>query len=202
MDSCLRMADRHASDDVDHRLHDGVHPLTEAGDERPYSDEELATLREVVFPLAAGSDWRGAVEGQLPEPAGSMWFGVLDSYADGDLDRVLDVVHPEVVIEQPQIFPDARGYFGRRGMVEALLDWPLQWEHLTIEPKRLFGEVGEDGDQHVFAVATHRGLSKLAGVEVEAEIVWLFTYRDGLLTRWTMHMSVDDARAEAISPRG
>ena len=42
-------------------------------------------------------------------------------------------------------------------------------------------------------IAIHRGLSRRMGIEVEVEIVWLYTLRQGLLSRWQMFVSLDDA---------
>jgi hypothetical protein len=48
-------------------------------------------------------------------------------------------------------------------------------------------------DSRCVVRAIHHGRSRVADLEVEAEIVWLFTYEDGLMRRWDMFMSLDDA---------
>jgi ketosteroid isomerase-like protein len=180
---------------VDHRVYDGLRPLSEPGDERPYTDEELRVLREDVFPLAVQSDWRTLFEGERVEPIQTSLDRSYDAFLSGDVDAVLAMTSEDVVISQPEMLPGARTYRGRRGVVEAYLDWPLQWERLEVEPKQAFIEEGPGGEQYLFAVGIHRGLSKIAGIEVAAEITWLMTYRNGLMARWTMHTSLDDARA-------
>jgi ketosteroid isomerase-like protein len=184
---------------VDHRLHDGLRALTDPAETRPYTDEELATLRELLPASVEGQDWPSKFEGEMPPEVAEVMLRTFDAYVRGDIDALLRGVHPDVEIVQPKAFVDARTYSGHRGLVEALLDWPLQWEHLEIEPQRLFVEPAPGGGYRVFSVAIHRGHSHAAGIDVEAEVVWVNTYVDGLLTRWDMYMSLEEARAELDS---
>jgi ketosteroid isomerase-like protein len=117
----------------------------------------------------------------------------VDAYRAGDLEWLLQQTHPEAEIVQPPEIPGASTYRGREGMIDALLDWPREWEDFQVEPKRIFAV---DDDQ-VVVVALHRGRSRRIEIEVEAEIAWLFTRRDGLTTRWDMFMSVEQALSAA-----
>ena len=48
-------------------------------------------------------------------------------------------------------------------------------------------------EDRIVVIAIHRGRSLRMGIEVEVEIVWLYTLRQGLLSRWQMFVSLDDA---------
>ena len=85
--------------------------------------------------------------------------------------------------------PDARTYRGLEGLIDAFLDWPKEWEDFHVEPTR----ISAVGDGLVIVEAVHRGRSKTMGIDVEAEIVWLYRFEDGLTRRWEMFMSRDAA---------
>jgi ketosteroid isomerase-like protein len=118
----------------------------------------------------------------------------VDAYSAGDLDWVIAHTHPELEIVQPPEFPDARTYRGVDGLIDALLDWPREWEDFAVEPTRIFAL-----DDRAVVSAVHRGRSRRMEVEVEAEIVWLFAFEDGRTRRWDMFMSVEDALGAASS---
>lgn len=101
--------------------------------------------------------------------------------------------HPELEIVQPPEFPDPRTYRGLDGLIEALLDWPSEWEDFAVEPKRIFAL----GDK-VVVDAIHRGRSRRMEIEVEAQVVWLFSFEDDRTRRWDMFMSIDDAERAAV----
>ena len=69
----------------------------------------------------------------------------------------------------PEI-PDSSTYAGPDAFVDALLDWPRQWEDFRMEPRRIFAA----DDEHLIVVALHRGRPHSMDIEVEAEIVFLF----------------------------
>ena len=107
----------------------------------------------------------------------------------GDLDRMLAQSHAEIVVVQPPELPDARTYHGHEGVIDALLDWPREWEDFSVEPTRVFAV----GDDRVVVDTIHRGRSLRMGIEIEAPIVWLFTQEGGMTRRWDMFTSVEQA---------
>ena len=120
---------------------------------------------------------------------------LFEAYRSGDLDWVLAHTHPEIEIVQPPEFPDGRTYRGPEGLVDALLDWPNEWEDFEVEPTRIFAL----DDDLVVVEAVHRGRSKQMGIDIEAEIVWLYRLEDGRTRRWEMFMSRDAALLAARS---
>jgi hypothetical protein len=82
-------------------------------------------------------------------------------------------------------------------MLDALLDWPLQWERFVLTPRRIFAV----DDEWVLTVALHSGRARI-GIEVEAEIVWAVRWRDRMIIRWETYLSLDAAREAVRRARG
>lgn len=151
--------------------------------------------RDVMRTLRMSDRWLATLDPGSPPWLAKWQRETVDAYVAGDLDWVLEHSHPEIEIVQPKEFPDPRTYRGEQGVIDALLDWPREWEDFDLEPKRVFAPDG----RHVLVVAIHRGRSLKMDIEVEAEIVWLFALEDGRIRRWDMFMSVDDALLAARS---
>jgi ketosteroid isomerase-like protein len=115
-----------------------------------------------------------------------------------DIDWLLEHLDPDVEIIQPPELLDTRIYKGREGFIDSLLDWPVQWEHFAIDPRRIFAP----DDEHIVTVALHRGRVRGAGVDLQTEVVWLSRWRDRRMTRWDMFMTVDEALAAAKAASG
>jgi ketosteroid isomerase-like protein len=118
---------------------------------------------------------------------------MLDAYEREDLDWLMDACHPEIEISQPREVPGGRTYRGREGVIEALIDWPLQWEEFRMEPRRLFAE----GPDHLVMDTVHFGRPHSIEIDVEAEVFMVLSFEDGLATRWQMFLSRDEALAAA-----
>ena len=141
-------------------------------------------------------DWAAAIDPAMPEPQRELQLEVIEAYLNGDVESILDHAHPDAVILQAPEVPDARTYYGRAGMLEALLDWPLQWEQFALTPRRIFAI----DDEWVVTVALHQGRARI-GIEVEAEIVWAIRWRDGLIVRWETYLALDAALRAVASAR-
>jgi ketosteroid isomerase-like protein len=101
-----------------------------------------------------------------------------------------------VIVQVPEI-PDARTYTGHDGTVEALLAWPRQWEDFRIEPERIFAPDPEK----LIVEAVHGGRPHSMDIEVEAEIVFVFHVPRGLIARWDMYLTLDEALGRAAQSR-
>ena len=94
---------------------------------------------------------------------------------DADVEWLIDTVDPNIVITQIAELPDSSTYRGPDGFVDALLDWPRQWQDFQIEPRRVFAV----GDDHlVDRGAPPRPAGDRWTSQVEAEIVFLMRWRD------------------------
>ena len=150
-------------------------------------------LREAE--LSPREDWESAIDPAMPEPQRELQLDFVDAYLSGDIKSILDHAHPDVEIHQAPELPGARSYHGHDGMLDALLDWPLQWERFILTPRRIFAV----DDEWVLTVALHSGRARI-GIDVEAELVWAVRWCDSLITRWETYLTVEAALDAARAP--
>jgi ketosteroid isomerase-like protein len=160
-------------------------------------DDRIEAARQVLRDFHMGDDWEQVVEEGMPPELEGLRRELFDAYRQADVEWLLEHADPEVEITQIPELPGARTYRGRDGFLDALLDWPRQWQDFRVEPLRLFAE----GDDHLVIASIHRGRPSSVDIEVEAEIVFLMRWRDRLLTDWNMFMTVDEAVAAAQARR-
>jgi ketosteroid isomerase-like protein len=156
-------------------------------------EDRMEAVRQVLRDFHMGDEWNAAIEDGFPPELASLLDELLDAYRRADIEWLLEHTHPEIVITQIAELPGARTYRCCEGFIDALLDWPLQWQDFRIEPLRLFPV----GDDHIVIASIHRGRPSSMDIEVEAEIVFLMRWRDRLLTDWNIFMTVDEAVAAA-----
>jgi len=158
-------------------------------------EDRHEAARQVIRQIGIGQGWREFVDPDMPSPLRELTFEMLDAYERADLGWLMAACHPEIVISQPPEVPGGRTYHGRDGLVEALIDWPRQWAEFRMEPRRIFAE----GADHLVMDTIHHGRPHSIDIEVEAEVVFLVRFEDGLATRWQMFLRLDDALAAARS---
>jgi ketosteroid isomerase-like protein len=156
-------------------------------------EDRIEAARQVIRDFQMGDEWDAVIEDGAPPELASLQHELIDAYRRADLEWLLEHTDPEVEITQLEVLPDAKSYHGREGFIDALLDWPLQWEDFRIEPRRMFS-VGTD---HLVIAGVHRGRPRTFDIEVEALIVFLMRWRDGRLTDWNIFPTVDEAVAAA-----
>jgi ketosteroid isomerase-like protein len=156
-------------------------------------EDRLEAVRQVLRDFHVGEEWDAAVDDAIPPELAALLGEMLDAYRRADIDWLLEHTDPDVEITQIAELPGARTYRGCDGFVDALLDWPLQWQDFRVEPLRLFAV----GDDHIVIDTINRGRPASMDIEVEAEIVFLMRWRDRLLTDWNIFMTVDEAVAAA-----
>jgi ketosteroid isomerase-like protein len=160
-------------------------------------EDRHEAAREVVRRLAIGEHWLTVVEPPIPVALLDLLTETLRAWERHDLDWMIESCDPEIVIRQVPEIPDSMTYTGRDGFVEALIDWPRQWEDFRIEPRRIFAP----DDEQLIIVGLHAGRPPSIDLEVEAEIVFLLRYVDGLLVTWDMFLTVDEALGRAAERR-
>ena len=156
-------------------------------------EDRLEAVRQVLRDFHVGDEWDAAMDDGIPPELAGLLREMLDAYRRADIDWLLEHTDPDVEITQITELPGARTYRGCEGFIDALLDWPLQWQDFQVEPLRLFAV----GDDHVVIDSINRGRPASMDIEVEAEIVFLMRWRDRLLTDWNIFMTVDEAVAAA-----
>jgi ketosteroid isomerase-like protein len=149
----------------------------------------IEAARQVVRGFDMGEEWDAVIENGVPPGLAALARDLVDGYRRADIEWLLDHTDPDVEISQLVELPDSRTYRGRDGFIDALLDWPRQWEDFRIEPLRIFS-VGED---QLVIVGIHRGRPHTIDIEVEAQIVFLMRWRDRRMTDWNMFLTVEEA---------
>ena len=159
-------------------------------------EDRHEAAREVMRQVARG-DWYSAFDPELPPDVEELARGIIEAYRRGDLEWLLEHTEPDVEIVQVPEIPDAQTYTGHDGLVDALLDWPRQWEDFRIKPERIFAPDHEN----LIVMAIHGGRPHSMDIEVEAEIVFVFHVRSGLVARWDMYLTLDEALSRAAQSR-
>ena len=161
------------------------------------AEDRHEAAREVMRRLGIGEHWMSVADPDLPDELRELLLGSLRAWERVDLDYLVETCHADIVVRQVPEIPDARTYTGPEGFVDALLDWPRQWEDFRMEPRRIFAADGE----HLVVVALHRGRPPSMDIEVEAEIAFLLRYRDGLTYEWDMFLTDEEALRRAAERR-
>jgi ketosteroid isomerase-like protein len=99
--------------------------------------------------------------------------------------------HPDLVIVQPPEVPDAKTYSGPTAFADAANDWPSQWEDFRLELVELI----DVDEERVISVTRHYGRGAESGIEMEFDVVYISTLRDGKLARLDMFFGREQALA-------
>jgi ketosteroid isomerase-like protein len=112
-----------------------------------------------------------------------------DAFSRDDMEGVLQLCDETIVITQPPELPDASPQqHGHSGVLEAFEIWPRQWDDYRIE---ILG-MADRGD-HVLVTTRQRGRGKQSGIEVEMEILIVFTVRNEKIIEMKIFMREDQA---------
>lgn len=108
----------------------------------------------------------------------------------GDIEWVLDHLHPRIVWEDARQMPDARIYRGLEEVRKFLGSFERHWEEIRFEPEQL-REAGES----VLAFVHLVGLGKTSGAEVDAHLVHVWEFRDLKVLRIRTFFDREEARS-------
>jgi ketosteroid isomerase-like protein len=147
--------------------------------------------------LGIGEHWLAVADPDIPPDLLETLTDSLRAWERTDLDWLIEWCAPEIVIRQVPEIPDSSTYTGPEAFVDALLDWPRQWEDFHIDPRRIFAA----DDEHLVVVALHRGRPPSMDMQVELEIVFLVRYRGPRLLAWDMFLTPDEALRRAAERR-
>jgi ketosteroid isomerase-like protein len=111
-----------------------------------------------------------------------------DAYFRGDEPALLELVAADVVITQFPEQVDVRDFHGHEGFRQVMAEWIGSWDDWSIE---ILG-ARELGDL-VLATARQRGRGIVSGAPMDAEATFVFTVREGLIARWQMFSSEEQA---------
>jgi ketosteroid isomerase-like protein len=112
----------------------------------------------------------------------------------GDMAAFDGMTTEDLVLVQPPEVPDAKTYEGRDAIVEAMEDWPNQWEDFHMD----LIEIIDVNDEVAVSVTRHRGRGRESGIEMEFEVFYVQRGRDGKLARMEMFFN----RKQALEAAG
>jgi ketosteroid isomerase-like protein len=111
----------------------------------------------------------------------------LDALVRGEVD--FSFVHPEVAYEDA-VLPDHVGevYRGHERMTHAARVWLEPFETFRVKLERVI-----DGGDRIVSIHRFQATARYTGIEFDVPLAWLFTFEDGMVTRWRAYASVDEA---------
>lgn len=97
-------------------------------------------------------------------------------FASGDRDGAMQLLHPDLRIQQPASLPHGGWHQGRRGMDEMGAAFALHWER-KIENPRILG-----CGPTVVQITTQTWTAKYTGRSATVDVVELFSFAEGLIS--------------------
>ena len=111
------------------------------------------------------------------------------AFLKGDVDSVVDLLHPDTHWSVPRIVPQGGQWHGVDGVRDFFEGVRAAWDPIVLTLET----VGEVGPNLVAAMATVSGV--LAGGEVSYGSIHVFTVEDGKITRFREYLDLDAALA-------
>ena len=105
----------------------------------------------------------------------------------GDIEWMIERSDPEIEIIQPPEVPDSKTYRGHAGVRETFEDWPKQWDEFRVE----LVDVIDVSETQTFSVTRH--YLRARGIDMEQEVTYVHTSRDGLAIRVEMFFTREEA---------
>jgi ketosteroid isomerase-like protein len=115
----------------------------------------------------------------------------------GDLDAVLESMHPDIEVTQDSRIPGAITAAGKSAARAWLESFDETWEHFELALE----EIVEAGEA-VAVVALISARGKASGVSVEQRVGHVLTMRDGQTIRWQSYMTPEEALEAVGLPDG
>ena len=94
------------------------------------NDARIEKVREVLRWIDVDGAMNAALDDDMPPAIAAFQREANNAYETADVEWILEHTDPAVEIVQPRELPDTKSYSGIDGLLDALLDWPLQWERL------------------------------------------------------------------------
>jgi ketosteroid isomerase-like protein len=123
-----------------------------------------------------------------PSPNEAVVREGIAAFARGDVERVLELVHQDVVSVRAAPLPDPQTYEGIDGLYRMYADWTADFGEFEMDT----GEVVDVGDRVVVEIP-QSGRGKVSGAPVRASFWFVFTLVDGKVARQEVYMSREQA---------
>ena len=111
----------------------------------------------------------------------------IEAYNRGDVESMLAVAGPGFELDLSRAAGPLNGVYGLDRIVEFWAEIADSWESVRIEPHE-FIEV----EEHVVVPWTLH-LTGREGIQVQARVAWVLTFREGAVERLTMYQERKDA---------
>ena len=136
--------------------------------------------------------------GSSPEERVALAHAAWAAYDAGDIDAILRVFDPDVVVYVPIALANSGTYRGHDEFVRWMAVWNEAWESFEM---RIIDMVPV-GERHVVSHMRQTGIGRGSGIEVTGELGWLFEVRDGLARYIELFGDFDGALAVAREREG
>jgi len=130
-----------------------------------------------------------------PERRVELARGGLDAYLAGDMERVIAMMSPDVVVVAGPGMPEAGTYNGHDEFLPWTRRWLDAWEAFDMEVE----SIEAAGDRHVVAAVRQRGRGRGSGIEVEMATGHVYEFDGETLVYFALYASFDEAVADARS---
>jgi ketosteroid isomerase-like protein len=119
----------------------------------------------------------------------------LDAFERRDFERALGLVHPAIVSFRAPPLPDAQTYHGPEGVLQMYADWTADFGEFEMD----YEEPIDAGDRVVVPVI-QRARGRASGAPVAGTFWFVFTLAGGLITRYDVYASREQALEAAGAP--
>jgi ketosteroid isomerase-like protein len=118
---------------------------------------------------------------------------LFEAWNRGDRDAVLELAHPEIVIDASRRVINPATYEGVEGVRRMLDDMVEVWDDFRAETDEFI----DAGDGRLIVIGRILGTGRGSGVAVEQPMAGIWTVRDGLIVRWELGFVHKRAALEA-----
>jgi uncharacterized protein len=162
----------------------------------PSFEEAMSMAREREGLEAEGK--RTPVAGLDPERRITLVRRSFEAYEVGDLDALLELVDPEIVVNTPQELGNPGTYRGIDGFKQWLREWAEAWDEFHHE----ILEMVPVGTHHVVGHTRQMARGRGSGVEVEREVAYVYEIRNGRCVFLRLEPTLEAAMAVAGEREG
>ena len=111
---------------------------------------------------------------------------MLAAVAEGDAERALSALDPQIEFDISRTNPEGRVYHGHAGVIEAMSQWMETWDEYETEAVEFFSGPGD----LVVTKLRERGKIKGTDTRIEHERGAVYTVREGIVVRYEEHLDL------------
>lgn len=132
-----------------------------------------------------------ASSGPTPEQAANLELvsGGLENWIAGDQEATIATFTEDVEVYVPPELGNAGSYRG----TEQFRSWFAAWDEAWSEFEMTVESIGPEGDRHVVAMVTSRGVGAGSGIEVENRLAWVIGVREQKMDFLSLQVDRDHA---------